>query len=282
MFAQVPHGHIVLECYKVEKHLRKNDYVVVALGTNLRSGRQVVIKQFLEDPEAPEYSYCRTMFKHAGLLKIPHPFVVNPIALGYEGGGWFIIRPYVKGFDLLTAVARRSKVFSIDVVTSIMACLAEAVNAIHAAGFVHRDLKPSNIILADDNVPKLIDLETCKNVRNTAEAISEAIMVGSPGYIAPECYSNPGTEDARSDLYALGIILYFMLTKRVPFQFHGTDHESQEQRTLVDTLIPPSRFNTNVTDRLDDACRILLSECPDDRFQTAEALRAYLRKRTNT
>jgi len=275
---RIESGHIVLECYKVEKHLKKNDYGVVALGTDLRKNRQVVIKQFLEDPQAPEYVSYRSMFKQGGLLRIPHPLVVNPIALGYEGGGWFLIRPYVKGIDLMTVVASQSTVLPIDVVTSIITCLAEAVSAIHAKGIVHRDLKPSNIILADGNIPKLIDLETCKDLRKTAETTSNVIVVGSPGYMAPECYSNPGMEDIRSDLYALGIILYFMLTKRLPFRFRNTDCKTLKERTLYNTLIPPSVFNACVTNKLDDACRILLAKCPADRFQTAEAFCTYLRR----
>src|SRR6266568_4264594 len=122
--------------------------------------------------------------------------------------------PYVDGCTLRDYIQARG-VLSLEETASFLSQIASALQFAHEHGVVHRDVKPSNLLLRPDGYAYLVDFGLAKAMQSTEALTSAGAMVGTPEYMAPE--QSNGFSDYRSDIYALGIILYQMLTGQLPF-----------------------------------------------------------------
>jgi serine/threonine protein kinase len=147
--------------------------------------------------------------------------------------------------------------------------VARALAHAHGRGIVHRDVTPGNVLITRDGTARLVDFGLART--GTGEGITRSrIYVGTPGYVAPEVMHGMPA-DARSDLYGLGVLLYAMLTGRLPF-------EGAPMRALAEAPPPPSRFRPELPPRFEDTVLRLLDPLPQRRFrdaaEVAQALRA--------
>jgi serine/threonine protein kinase len=149
----------------------------------------------------------------------------------------------------------------------IAAAIADALAEIHAHGLVHRDVKPGNVLMASDGSVKVADLGIAEATRSRGAGRSPAL--GTPGYASPEQVRGDAV-DGRADLYALGVIVYEMLTGRLPF-----DAES-DPTPRRGKPIPPSRVGAAVPSALDAVVLTALAERPDARFPSIAAFRGAL------
>lgn len=257
-----------LDHYSIESAIAHSGMATIFRGTDLRNGRQVALKIPLMEAESDVAFHERFLREEAIGLKLEHPGVVK-VFHADDRSRLYIVMEWVEGKPLRTLLNEQHKL-SAERALRITLRLCEVLEYIHRHGIVHRDLKPENIIVdANDNV-KLIDfgIASCAGSRRLTFGRLSNTM-GTPDYISPEQVKGR-RGDARSDLFALGVMLYEMLTGRVPFQ--GSNPFAVMNDRLVNDRVPPREIDRTLPLALQSViCRALKRE-PKERYATARDL----------
>jgi serine/threonine protein kinase len=203
--------------------------------------------------------------------KVASPHVIPIHRYGELDGRLFIEMPLIDGVDLGTLLANRGPL-SLAQAAGIIEQVADALDTAHAAGLVHRDVKPSNILVTRRGFAYLIDFGIARAVDGTAISLSGAV-IGTPAYMAPERFD--GTCDNRSDIYALGCVLYEVLTGRQPYE--APSLPAYMKAHISDPQPRPSDIRAALSTGLDHVVARALAKDPAARYPTATALAAALR-----
>ena len=190
---------------------------------------------------------------------VEHPNVLPIYGAGVADGQAYLVMRYVPGDDLRTLV-RREGPLSAERAAEVAVALGDALDAIHRAGYVHRDVKPANVLLDADGHVYLSDFGLAKQVLASAGLTESDRWVGTLDFAAPEQIRG-GQVDARADVYALGGVLYFMLTGAVPF-----DRESDEAKLWAHLAADPPRpsaLRPDLPAALDRVVQRALAKHPD-------------------
>ncbi|HZU98221.1 MAG TPA: serine/threonine-protein kinase, partial [Planctomycetota bacterium] len=188
---------------------------------------------------------------------LEHPHVVRVHAAGTDANGCWIAMELVEGFDLAEAIEARS--LDQRVAVEIVAKVARALEAAHAAGIVHRDVKPANIMVDEKGEPRLVDFGLASIVRDAAPPLTRPnTILGTVAYMSPEVASSGAlVATAASDVFSLGCVLYEVLTGRLPFAA-PTAVESMVR--LISGEMDP--FDEKTPPSLAAACRRALARDP--------------------
>ena len=234
-------------------------------------GRYVAIKvlksEFSEDTNF--VSKFRTEAQSAAVLE--HPNIVNIYDVGSENGIHYIVMEYVEGITLKTYIAKKGQLTYKEAL-SIAIQVGRGIQAAHAKNIVHRDIKPQNIIISTDGKVKVTDFGIARAV---SENTIHSDVMGSVHYASPEQARN-GYVSSRSDIYSLGIVMYEMVTGRVPFD--GDSTVAVAIQHLQDEMDPPSKYAPNLPVSLEKIIQKCTQKSPDRRYDSMESLLIDLRK----
>jgi len=203
--------------------------------------------------------------------KITHKNVCRMYDLHEEGKNLFLTMEYVRGEDLKSLI-HRTKALTVGTAVSIARQVAEGLSEAHKLGITHRDLKPGNIMIDKEGNAKIMDFGIARSAR-TEGMTGEGTIVGTPEYMSPEQVE--GKElDHRSDLYSLGVILYEMVTGRMPFM--GDTPVIIGHKHVHDIPENPKEFNPHIPEGLDQLILKCLDKDKEKRPETARALLSEL------
>jgi eukaryotic-like serine/threonine-protein kinase len=265
---QVP-GH------EVEEVLGRGGMGVVYKARHLRLNRPVALKMLLTGAHASPESRTRFLREAKAVAGLRHSNIVQVYDMGEQVGQPYFTMEFVEGGNLAQKLAGTSQPPRQAAV--LLATLAEAVQAAHQSGIVHRDLKPSNVLLTADGTPKISDFGLARRMEGEAGLTWTGTAVGTPSYMAPEqAQARPLRWGPAVDIYALGAILYELLTGRPPF--HAETAAETVRQVISQDPVPPSRVNGKVPRDLETICLKCLNKEPPLRYGSADALAADLRR----
>jgi len=254
--------------YTIERRLGRGGMGILYLAVEPGLDRRVALKLIAFDATAEDVFAQRFAEESRIAAAIEHPNVVPIYAAGEEDGVPFIAMRYVAGSDLGRRVARQGRLEP-EAAVALIAQIGNGLDAIHAAGLVHRDVKPANVLLSGDEGAEhayITDFGVARNVATQSGLTQTGRFVGTLDYVAPEQIS--GAEvDARVDVYALGCMLFKLLTGEVPFPREG--EAARLYAHLNDPPPAPSLYVPEVSMALDDVVIRAMSKSPGDRYPSA-------------
>jgi serine/threonine protein kinase len=269
--------------YRIERRLGRGGMGILYLAIEPGLERRVALKLIAPEAASEEVFTRRFAEESRIAASIEHPNVVPIYAAGEEAGVPYIAMRYVAGADLARRLVREGRL-SPEIAVGLIAQIGNGLDAIHAAGLVHRDVKPANVLLSgDDGVDHayITDFGVARNVATESGLTQTGRFVGTLDYVAPEQISG-GAVDARVDVYALGCLLFKLLTGEVPFPKDGD--AARLYAHLNDPPPAPSLYVPEVSMALDDVVIRAMSKGPDDRYPSAgdlgRAAQAALRGET--
>ena len=266
--------HPELPGYEILNVLAHGGMSVVYLARQFRPSRQVAIK-FISKGVSEHGKPTDRLFAEAdALARLHHPNFVEIFEVGEYGGQPFLVLEFLAGGTLEDSV--RGAPLPFERVASLIGTLAEAMEAAHRAGLVHRDLKPSNILLTTDGIPKIGDFGLVKDKQSENGLTTAGTVMGTPSYMAPEQAGGHGAEiSAATDVYALGAVLYALLTGRPPFK--GANQMETVLQVLHNEPPPPSMLRPQLPRDLQTITLHCLEKDPKRRYGSAALLAADLR-----
>jgi len=260
--------------YKVDARLGNGGMAIVYSGTDTLLRRRVAIKVLREQYAADDDFVKRFSYEAQSAAKLSHPNIVSVYDFGSEDGSYFIVMELVDGETLASQIHGSGSIpepVAIDYGVQIATGLAYS----HRQGILHRDIKPANILLTKDDVVKISDFGIARAVSEGSLGVTQPGMVmGSVSYLSPEAAQNRDVDET-SDLYALGVVLYEMLTGRLPFT--GDTPVGVALKIVSEPAPAIDPAATGVSPALASIVARLLRKDPRERFASATELASALR-----
>jgi serine/threonine-protein kinase len=262
--------------YVIEGELGRGSSATVYLARDLRHGRRVALK-LLHAQLGEALGAERFQREIRTLARLQHPHVLPLLDSGVAGGRLFYTMPYVEAGSLRDRLRRDGRLPT-DEVVRLAAEVASALTYAHAMGVVHRDIKPENILLSADGHALLTDFGIAyaleQRVGGRGRLTESGIALGTPTYMSPEQSAGDEPVDARTDVYALGTVVFEALAGRPPFT--GPNARSIMTRRLVESAPLLRAERADVPAAIEAAVARALARQPGDRFESVGELAAAL------
>lgn len=254
-----------LDHYRIDSLVARSGMASIFRGTDLRNGRQVAIK--IPHPEVESDPALFDRFKREEEIgkTLDHPGVMK-VFVDDNRSQVYMVMEWIDG-RLLRKILDEQHKLPMERAVRLTIRILDALGYIHERGVAHRDLKPENVMVSENDVIKLIDFgiaASSKSKRLTFAKLSQ--MMGTPDYISPEQVKGK-RGDARSDLYALGVMLYEMLIGKVPFT--GDNPFLIMNDRLLNNPIPPREMDPAITPQLQEIIYRALERDPKNRYPNA-------------
>jgi eukaryotic-like serine/threonine-protein kinase len=235
--------------------------------------RSVALKTF-RAPAGAATASLRLRNEAQAAARLSHPGIVAVYEYGEDGAQSFIAMEIVRGRPLLGALAQ-PKPLPIDDVLCLMVQLLVALQYAHEQGVWHRDIKPSNLMITREGRLKITDFGVAR-IDDASTPARERGVVGSPGYLAPECYRRDAAVDQRADVYACGVLLFELLTGARPFRGNPDVVMFKTLNLPVPPLAAPGDAQFVALSRFAHVVQRALAKSPDERYASALAMRQAL------
>ena len=270
--------------YEVKEKLGEGGMGAVYMGEHPLIGKRVAVKVLLDELTTNEALVTRFFHEAKAANDIRHQNIVDIIDFGKldkEGGGKivYLVMELLEGKSLAARLDEAPRL-TLEEVRHVLQQCCSGLAASHAKGIIHRDLKPDNLFLVprggDPNFVKILDFGIAKltTTSTTNAKTRTGTLIGTPAYMSPEQCAGRGTIDARSDIYALGIVMYEMLTGHVPFKGEGFGDIVVAQ--LTETAKKPSEMRADIPPAIDAIVMKSIAKEAKDRFQSMEEFRVAL------
>lgn len=272
-------GRVLDGRYRIDARIAEGGMGTVYTATDTRLDRTVAVKVMQSGYAADPAFVARFTSEARAAARLSHPNVVAVFDQGSEPAGRggpavvFLVMEYVAGATLRQLLNERGQLAAEDALTLLEPILS-ALAAAHAARLVHRDVKPENVLLARDGTVKVADFGLARAVEASASTASVTMLIGTVAYLAPEQVTT-GAADARTDVYAAGILLYELLTGRPPFD--GTNAMAVAFRHVHEDVPRPSLAVRAVPRQVDELIGLATARDPARRFADAREFLGALR-----
>jgi tetratricopeptide (TPR) repeat protein len=271
-------GRLAVPGYDILQELGRGGMGVVYQARQVRLNRLVALKMILAGLHAGTEQQARFRIEAEAVARLQHPNIVQIYEVGDQDNQSYLALEFVDGGSL--AQQRAGTPLPPAPAARLVETLARAVQHAHQRNIVHRDLKPANVLLTADGVPKITDFGLAKRLEEEGVTGSSGAIMGTPSYMAPEqARGNTRQVGPAVDLYALGAILYELLTGRPPFKA-ATALETLQQ-VVHEEPVPPRQLQPKLPHDLETICLKCLRKEPSQRYagagELAEDLQRYLR-----
>lgn len=268
-------GRVVDGRYEIREHVATGGMAAVYVAFDRRLEREVALKamhQPLEDDVASREFVARFRREAKSSARLTHPGIVHVYDQGMDGELSYLTMEYVRGENLRARIAHEGTL-TVGEALALTDAILDALAAAHRLGLVHRDVKPENVLIDADGRARITDFGLARAINESAPQ-AESVVMGSPGYLAPELLSL-GEATAAADVYAVGVMLFEMVTGRHPFT--GESAIDIAARHVHEDVPPPSSFAPWLPTEFDDLVAILGSRDPSDRPADAASALALVR-----
>ncbi len=269
-----PGQNVVLDNrYKVIEKIGVGGMADVYRGYDELLGRTVAIKILHANFASDEGFVGRFKREAQNAGRLSHPNIVNMYDVGYDQGYHYIVMEYVEGQTLKEYIQERGKL-SVDEAVKFAVAIAEGLEHAHAMGIVHCDIKPHNMLITKSGRLKVTDFGIARAMNSQNTMMYTNSVMGSAHYLSPEQASGKAI-DGSTDIYSLGVVLYEMLTGRVPYE--ADTPIAVALKHVKDKLIPPTRYNPSIPPLLESVVMKALQKKPADRYRSVSEMIGDLR-----
>ena len=264
--------------YEIVEELGRGGMGVVYRARQTALKRDVALKMILAGAFAGQSELRRFANEAEAIARLDHPNIVQVYEIGEADGRPFIALEFLEGGSLAGKLAGKPQ--PPRQAAEMIATLADAVEFAHQRGIIHRDLKPANVMFDRHGTMKITDFGLAKQLEGESAGTRTGDVMGTPAYMAPEQAGGATKQlGPPCDVYALGVILYEMLTGRPPF--HGEESVDTLLAVLSEEPLPPRRLTAHIPRDLETICLKCLEKSPARRFASAGELAADLRRFLN-
>ena len=266
-----------LDVYRIDALLGRGGMGKVYLAHHRDLDRPCALKVLLPELVAEDVDYVdRFINEGQAAAKVVHPNIITIHGIGTDRGYYFLEMEFVPGRSLRQLVADERRL-SPELATALAGRIADGLAEAHRAGIIHRDLKPDNVLLTLQGIPKLADFGLAKRVERGGDAELPEGLCGTPHFMAPELYQGVQANPA-SDVYALGVSYFLMLTGRVPFE--GESLHQMAAAHLNEPVPNVRRIVPDVSLEMAECLNLMLDKNPANRpadaIQAAQLLQAIM------
>jgi serine/threonine-protein kinase len=267
-------GRVLDGRYAIRSRIARGGMASVYLAVDERLDREVAVKVMHENLVSDDEFVRRFIREARSAARLTHPGVVQVFDQGEDHGVVFLAMEHVPGRTLRDLMRERGPLTPREAL-DLMEPVLDALGAAHRAGIVHRDVKPENVLLADDGRVKVADFGLARAVSTATASSSTGVLLGTVAYLAPEQVER-GAANARTDVYASGILLFEMLTGSKPFE--GETALQVAYQHVHDDVPPPSSRASGIAPSIDDLVLSATARVPDERPSDARELLMELRE----
>jgi WD40 repeat protein len=259
----------VLQGYEIVAQIGRGGMGVVFKAWQTKLRRLVALKMLRDGALANRGDLDRFHTEAEAIARLQHPHIVQIFEIGGKEGGSYFVMELVDGVSLDRKLAGQPQ--PVREAAALVETLARAMHYAHERGVIHRDLKPANVLVAADGQPKITDFGLAKLVAGGPEHTQSGSILGTPNYMAPEQASGKNRSiSPATDVYALGAILYELLTGRPPFK--GESSLETLSQVIAAQPVAPSRLRPALARDVETICLKCLAKDPVRRYASAQAL----------